>query len=486
MRVYGILSLITVLLLAGCASLPEKQESRVSLPDYEDAVRIKPEASAQYLRFSGGSVSRDGRTLRGIVDEVMIVRDEHNRVVDTVWVFRDLYSATPVSGRLAIPLRDIELLPALFPGMQTDSNNGINLVESFHITKGIPHVRQVPINRDPCAGAEAPEESDCGCMPFELGLQLSSSCSSREYSNVALAALLRGSVFSDGNQAVSEGKLGAGADVFAGYRWGIHRKWVTGLTLSTGISTVNAGDITLTNRKLDSIATSLRPLVLLTQRLYLVGFDNVPRDAIQEQASVHTAGTVIRYSNNVEIRCPDQQSSESSEPHIHSGARTTRDESPVVQRRTPAPGINDPEGDVYRWQRDSIVNEQILERRRSEPALDFFGGCIKPYIYGEPGVAVDAATQNAASMALNTGCNDCTATLRDANTNGALGVNWAFPVTFGFGLGFDMPISSLLDLELDLGYRSIAVGDSYARIGFSNVPDTRRISQFQLRIGVMY
>ena len=43
-----------------------------------------------------------------------------------------------------------------------------------------------------------------------------------------------------------------------------------------------------------------------------------------------------------------------------------------------------------------------------------------------------------------------------------------------------------LDLEIDLGYRDVAVGDSFALLGFSNVPGTRRMGTFQLRLGVMY
>ena len=89
-------------------------------------------------------------------------------------------------------------------------------------------------------------------------------------------------------------------------------------------------------------------------------------------------------------------------------------------------------------------------------------------------------------MSLDATCNDCVAALREANADGSLGVDWSLPVSFGFGAGIDIPISSSLDIEIDLGYRNIAVGDAYQILGFSDVPDTRRINSFQLRLGVIY
>jgi hypothetical protein len=65
-------------------------------------------------------------------------------------------------------------------------------------------------------------------------------------------------------------------------------------------------------------------------------------------------------------------------------------------------------------------------------------------------------------------------------------MDWSFPLTYGFGVGVDIPIMSDLDLEIDLGYRDVAVGDAYPMLGFTNVPGTRRIGTFQLRFGVMY
>jgi hypothetical protein len=74
----------------------------------------------------------------------------------------------------------------------------------------------------------------------------------------------------------------------------------------------------------------------------------------------------------------------------------------------------------------------------------------------------------------------------DAKARGDVNLDWSLPVSFGLGFGIDVPVSQKIDIEVDLGYRNVAVGDSYQVLGFSNIPDTRRISSFQLRIGVAY
>ena len=113
-------------------------------------------------------------------------------------------------------------------------------------------------------------------------------------------------------------------------------------------------------------------------------------------------------------------------------------------------------------------------------------GCMKPYVYNEIGFSFDPFTMAALSMSLGLECDDCTVRIKDAQSNGEIDMDWSLPITYGFGVGVDIPIMKNLDLEIDLGYRDVAVGDSFALLGFSNVPGTRRMGTFQLRLGVMY
>ncbi len=86
------LSMICVLslgILASCSSPKELTELEKKMSMYEDAVRIKPEVSEKYFQKSTGDANRDGRTLRGFVEYVQIIRDSANTPIDTVFAFRD-------------------------------------------------------------------------------------------------------------------------------------------------------------------------------------------------------------------------------------------------------------------------------------------------------------------------------------------------------------------------------------------------------------
>ncbi|MBK7413740.1 MAG: hypothetical protein IPI29_14420 [Ignavibacteria bacterium] len=495
---------IAALLLTGCPSAKEiapPPKKTIETLQRIDAVRIKPEAASKYIKLTSDGVNRDGRTLRGMVEDVRIVRNASGLAVDTVWSFRDVSGTRDAAGRVAIPLRDIVLLPVLYPEMQTDSNRGINLVESFHVTKEIPEIRMVPVLDLECAPTPLPSEAvkpPCDCEPFEIGLHLNLACANREYSSWAIAALVRGSAYTDGKDPVSEGTLGAGVDALVGYRFGPSNRWLAGVTFSTGLITVNNGDINPSMTSLDGLETFWRPLILATGRYYFVGFDKAPPP---RKTTVPTKpDTRLRYADNRPVPCPELTARDSTRLIRKSNAQDTSGTKPhtlpeqaagnpltvLDVRAITSPCYEDlvRAREEYELLIDSIRAAEPIPF--DEPIRELFGGCIKPYVYGELGVAIDAMTQASASMALNADCNECVAALREANADGSLGVDWSMPLTFGFGVGLDIPISRRFDFEIDLGYRSVAVGDAYQIMGFSNVPDTRRLGSFQLRLGVIF
>jgi hypothetical protein len=423
MKCYAII-IATLLLAVGCTSVDVKPETSA----FEDAVRIKPEVAHKYVQLASTAANRDGRTLRGVVSHVLIKVDSANRPVDTVWAYRDKYDSTLSDQRIAIPLRDIELLPSIFPGIAAGDHGGINLVENYHVTENIPSIRQLPILYSNAL------DKPCDCEPFSLSLALNLKlrCIDRTYSRFTASALGRVAGYVDGNTVLQQGKLAYGGDVIAGYRLGEDMRWMAGLTLSSGLPTVNAGDIPVTATTLKDLSETLRPLGLLTGRYYFVPL--AKRNSLRE---TDTTYEYIDERGGDCSTCPDRKE-----------VRTIRQQD--------------------RWVKNVF-------------------GCIKPYVYGELGMAFDALTRGAASMALGgPECSDCVSSLQNAKANGSLNVNWSMPVSFGLGVGIDIPIASFLDLEIDLGYRNIAVGDGYRLLGFTNVPDVRRLESFQLRIGVMY
>lgn len=412
------------LLAVGCASVDTKPDTS----PFEDAVRIKPGAAHRYVQLASTAANRDGRTLRGVVSHVLIMMDTSGNPVDTVWAYRDKFDSTLSETRIAIPLRDIELLPTIFPDIKTGEYRGINLVESYHVTKNIPSIREIPVER-----SDAPKR-DCDCEPFSISMALGIKlrCYDRDYTRFTTSALGRASAYTDGNAVLQAGKLAYGGDLVMGYRLGEDMRWMLGLTFSSGLPTVNAGDITPTLTTLNDLAETVRPLALLTGRYYFV--------PLKKMASMEYSDTSYLYIDARTDDCP-----------------------------------NCPE------------KEELRQLRKNDQWFKAVFGCIKPYMYGEFGMALDALTTGAASLSLGgVQCSECTASLQNAKANGSLDVNWGLPVSFGLGVGINIPIAPFLDLEIDLGYRNIAVGDGLNLLGFTNVPDVRRLESFQIRFGVMY
>ncbi|MGA1435061.1 MAG: hypothetical protein ACO34C_06140, partial [Candidatus Kapaibacteriota bacterium] len=268
--------IFTIGILTSCKSLDDVSELEKKMSIYEDAVRIKPELTEKYFQKSSGDANRDGRTLRGYVEYVQIKRDSANKPIDTVFAFREKINNKPSAKGLLIPIKDIETIPTLFPGIQTDSLGGFNLVESFHVTKNIPEIRSIPV--------QDVLNKNCDCQPFSLnmGLDLSLrlalgldagiglSCFDRDYSEFWAASHLRTSSYNDGivNDALygtSEfGRLQLGGDFTAGIRVGEDYRWAFGLTFVQGMQTVNAGafdpkiliaDMPLVNRSIGLFTT---------------------------------------------------------------------------------------------------------------------------------------------------------------------------------------------------------------------------------------
>ena len=430
-----VLSFISLAFFAGCTSFPpDQQESEILI--WEDAVRIKPEFSEKYFQKSTTDANRDGRTLRGKVQFVQIIRDSANRPIDTVFAFKDKVNNKLSEKGIFIPIKHIETIPSLYPGIQTDSLGGFNLVERFHVTKNIPEIRALPVQDE--------IKESCDCTPFSLNMGLDLSlrlalgldagiglaCFDRDYSEFWAASHFRTSSYNDGimNDALfgtSEyGRLQYGGEVTAGIRVGEDYRWAFGLTFVQGMQTINAGAFD------PKVAIADMPLVnrsigLLTTRHYLVPVKN-------------------------------SQKGKKSQSFFYV--------------------------DVYGDEADKPTREE----KEGDGILKALFGCMKPYVYNEFGFAFDAFSLAALSMSLGLECDDCTVRIKDAQANGDIDVNWSFPLTYGFGVGVDIPIMNNLDLEIDLGYRDVAVGDTYSLLGFSNVPGTRRMGTFQLRLGVMY
>ena len=103
--------------------------------------------------------------------------------------------------------------------------------------------------------------------------------------------------------------------------------------------------------------------------------------------------------------------------------------------------------------------------------------CISPFVYGQIGMAFDNLTMNLYRLNINTGCKD--------KISAALPyLDVSMPISYTLGIGVDIPMSSFMDLSLDMGFRSLAFGESSVNLGFTNVPSLRRVNMFLFRLGI--
>ncbi len=112
--------------------------------------------------------------------------------------------------------------------------------------------------------------------------------------------------------------------------------------------------------------------------------------------------------------------------------------------------------------------------------------CVLPFVYAEAGVAIDAATRDLFSMSLK---NSFICNCRETNAELAAifdspVVDVAFPFSWGFGIGLDVPLADFMDLSFDIGLRSMAFAETTALFRFDDIPSYRRVSMLLLRAGV--
>jgi len=122
------------------------------------------------------------------------------------------------------------------------------------------------------------------------------------------------------------------------------------------------------------------------------------------------------------------------------------------------------------------------------PITNMLGICMKPFAYAQGGATIDHATVNLMKFNLSSTerCGECGEMVRDLEASGQLGdVDLSMPVTFGLGIGVDIPIASFMDVSTDIGWRSIGLGEN-ADLGGWRVPSLRRINMFYLRAGVTF
>ncbi|MFP4528112.1 MAG: hypothetical protein ACLFQX_06150 [Candidatus Kapaibacterium sp.] len=109
--------------------------------------------------------------------------------------------------------------------------------------------------------------------------------------------------------------------------------------------------------------------------------------------------------------------------------------------------------------------------------------CMIPFVYGQFGIAIDELSFDLFKITTYCDDSDCSRAY-DYEPPGA---DISIPLSYGLGLGVDIPVSCWFDLSFDLGVRSIAFGeqDPFTLFG-ALVPQKRRVNMVVFRLGLSY
>lgn len=125
-------------------------------------------------------------------------------------------------------------------------------------------------------------------------------------------------------------------------------------------------------------------------------------------------------------------------------------------------------------------------------------GCFRPFAYGQIGTAIDRITRRLWQLSISSDPEVDRATRElDSLANNCLPITGiapslplsltasAPPLTLGFGVGLEYPIARSMDIGVDIGYRSLGIGDELSYNG-TTIPVGRRIGLWRLRVGVTF
>ncbi|MBX3044305.1 MAG: hypothetical protein KF896_11355 [Ignavibacteriae bacterium] len=133
-----------------------------------------------------------------------------------------------------------------------------------------------------------------------------------------------------------------------------------------------------------------------------------------------------------------------------------------------------------------VYNSKVAGENIQRPLLMLHGRkqfdkflCMYPFTYAQLGFAMDEQTRQLFSASI---CGEC----GDEDDCFALpDVRLSIPWSYGFGFGVDIPLPfCFFDISFDLGYRSVAVGETYNTILYNNVSNSRRINMLVFRLGI--
>ncbi len=352
---------------------------------YDDAVRIKSEASDEYLKNSEGDI-RNSSALKGTAVEIVIVETPKSCPIDadtkfesdTTLVFLDENAAVEPQNFEAIPLEHIELPRSLYE-MPENAYSNANVFENYNSPEKLRKLREIPVIfelNDTC--------DVCDCKPWRMRLSadlkpIEIKCIDREFQRIFVEMRGGYAVYADKSSTNEEiSRDSYPVEIAAGARLGPNYEYGLGLAVASGIKTHN------------------------------------------------------QFKNQDYAR-------------------------PIL----------------------------MLHGRYQSPNDRLWGLCMRPFAYGQFGLSLDELSMSLWEFKFGKKCSNCKEYIQTQLTDDA-DLNFGMPLSFGLGIGLDIPITKFMDLSIDAGARSIGFGESARVYGFDNVPSLRRVNMFIFRFGFTF
>lgn len=416
-----LISAAVAALLWGCGSTQPLQR-------FDDALDIRPDRQFHYetapcICDETGTNRRDGRTLRGTVLEMLIRSQRDTSGTMRQDTFFVFLSRCAAQRRECIELIPVGdvVLPARERAMVRNQYDNKNRVRSYNTVTGIPEIRDVPVRT-----------AGCDCDRLDVALQLPSwrlSCPERSCSwyFVELRAIPGLFTYTDWrDRSTAEERSTFAAEIAAGFRFGV---------------TAN-----------------------MLRREGAKPYDNEP--TLEEETAL-ALRTDYCYRWGIGL------------------AFTTGTRAYNMFAATPPQDYNRPTLALHvRYNFDRTL------------------ACMRPFVYAQLGTAIDRLTMNLWRFSLSLDQDkerrvaeldsiiaDCGLQIPGLNLvvpNYSLRMNAsAPPLTFGIGAGVELPLGSWADLGIDIGYRSLGIGDELIYDGTA-IPQGRRIGLWRLRVGLTF
>jgi len=120
----------------------------------------------------------------------------------------------------------------------------------------------------------------------------------------------------------------------------------------------------------------------------------------------------------------------------------------------------------------------MLHGRWQSSESKFLGMCMKPFLYGQLGLSVDELSMDLTSFYFNDDC-------QSRMTAYLPLINLSLPISAGFGVGLDIPVTPILDISFDIGFRSVTYGETIL-VGGVLAPTGRNVNMFIARAGITF